>query len=214
MSPSPACWDTSHVNIPKGAHVLVGLGEKSRLSTLRGRLCYCEVVGGFIMCGQLRVISSSLFQLKLDTPFSFLKSYLCGKRASTFTQWARSQLRIAYCSWSYPLCVPISPALRWADVKSCPSGCQSFKGTHHERAHKGSFVQHLPSDASGFQANWELGLCLYLTSLLRHLADGEAFLFILWHQRSENDWIEVPFWPALVSIFKGTNKVISGLRIN
>lgn len=211
--PQPA-GGTSHVNILKGEHELVGLGEKSCLSTLCGRLCYCEAVGCFTMCGQLRVISSSSFQLKLDTPSSVLKSYLCGKRVSMFTQWAWSQLSIAYFPWSSPLCVPISPAPRWADMKSCPSGCQSFKGIHHKRAHKGSFVQHLQGDASGFQANRDLGVYLHSTSCLPHLADGEVSPLNLWLQRSENDWVAVTFWPSLASIFKGTEKAISAFRIN
>jgi hypothetical protein len=96
--------DTGSINIHEGEHPVS--------STLDVRLYYSVVVPCFVVCGHLRAISSSLFQIKLDTPFSFLKSNLCEKGVSMFTQWAWSQSKTACLLFLVlPLCVSQSALL-------------------------------------------------------------------------------------------------------
>lgn len=96
-----------------------------------------------------------------------------------------------------PPLLPNLPALRWADMKSCQSGCQSFKGDP-----SGEPTQRLICSALGWRCQQlpgrKSGVCLHLTSRLYHLADGEVFLFIMWLHRSESDSEEE--WPSLFGL--------------
>lgn len=150
--------------------------EKSVGSPLCERPCYCGL-GCFIVCVQLRVISQSWFQMKLDTPFSFLKSYLRGKAVSVFTQWAPSQRSAAYFSWPPPP-LPNLPALRWADLKSCQLGCQASKGSTWEctKARLCGTWTEMPA-ASRQADNWG---SVFMDVSLVPSADGEVIAFVLW----------------------------------
>lgn len=149
MSSSPACWRYQQCKHSSRGTCTSGSGREIPygLPWMEGS-DYSLVVGCFVVCGQLRVISSSLFQIKLDPPFSVLKSYLYEKRAGIFTSWARSQPSAAYFSWCFLSPFPNLPALRWADMKSCQSGCQSFKGIRRECA------QRLVCSALGRRRQW------------------------------------------------------------
>lgn len=70
MSPSPAGWRYQLVNIFEGEHILLELAEKFCLVYLGWKALTPASGRCFTVCGQLRVISSSLFQMQLDTPFS------------------------------------------------------------------------------------------------------------------------------------------------
>lgn len=117
-----------------------------------------------VVCGQLRVISSSLFKMKLDTPFSFVKKPSVWEGSEHVypvgSEPGQCRLLLGPC----PSYFPSSCALRWADRwKSCQSGCQSFKGPHREgtqrlvcSALRWGRCQQLPGR--------ELGVCLHLTS--------------------------------------------------
>lgn len=107
---------------------------------------------------------------------------------------------------------PSSCALRWADRKSCQSGCQSFKGPHREGAQRlvcsalrWGRCQQLPGR--------ELGVCLHLTSPCHQRADAEVFSTRVF-TKVRMTAVRSAFCPSLASIFKGTNKVISASRVN
>lgn len=132
--------------------------------------CNAVVVGCCVWTAESHFLV--FIQNEAGHSLSFVKSYLCEKGVSMFTQWARSQASAA-CFWSLPS-FPILRALRWADRKSCQSGCQSFKGPI-ERAHKGSFVQHLDGEMPAASRQRRLGVCLHLTSPRHQRVDAEVF---------------------------------------
>lgn len=143
--------DHSSKNILEKKHILRSTGEESPV--------YLEcnaVVVGCCVCGQTESHFLVFIQNEAGHSFSFVKklSVWEGSEHVYPVGSEPGQCRLLLLVLAL-LIFPSSCALRWADRKSCQSGCQSFKGPI-ERAHKGSFVQHLDGgDASSFQAeNW------------------------------------------------------------
>lgn len=120
MSSSPACWRYQQCKHSSRGTCTSGSGREIPygLPWMEGS-DYSLAVGCFVVCGQLRVISSSLFQIKLDPPFSVLKSYLYEKRAGIFTSWARSQPSAAYFS-VLPLSISQSPCSKMGRYEKLP----------------------------------------------------------------------------------------------
>lgn len=147
---------------------------------------YIIVVGGFVVWGQLRVISSSLFPEKMGTPFALLKGYVCEKAASLFTQWAGSQSSAAYLSRSFPcVCFPFPRLWDGQIRKAANQDASASKGSF-----TGVYKTHLFAPGIEMPVASRQMLNRGLSSFdfsLHQLADGEAFLFLLWLCGGEDD---------------------------
>lgn len=143
-----------------------------------------------------------------------LKSYLCGKGASMFTQWAWSQLSVAYFSWSAPLLFSNLPYSKMSRYEKLPIGMPEL-----QRDPSWVHTQKLLCSALGWGCQRPPGrqrirglslldFLLASSGRWRHLSAHPASL-----PKWEWLWIEVSFRPLFTSIFKGTNKVISASGI-
>lgn len=121
------------------------------------------------LCGQLRVISSSLFQEKLDTPFWFVQS-------SKLSVWKGSQHvypvgwePVQHCLllWVSPSPFPNFPSsLVDGQIGNIANQDASASKGPIRSVYKGLFVQYVSRDASSFQADRELGVCFHSISHL------------------------------------------------
>lgn len=107
--------------------------------------------------------SSVFIQNEAGHSLSFVKSYLCRLEWRKRLSGSDSQCRLLL--GPCPSHFPSSCALRWADRKSCQSGCQSLQRAP-SRGHSGLVCSALRWGRCQQLPGRELGVCLHLTSLL------------------------------------------------